>query len=82
MFLLFFFFIFIHRYEHVKFPTYDFGNIQQPEFRLDYPLLMAPWNTKYFENVMDLLFPVLEKMLGADAELVDVRGIDEEKKDD
>jgi hypothetical protein len=32
---------------------------------------MAPWNTKYFENVMDLLFPVLEKMLGADAELVE-----------
>ena len=64
-----------HIYQEVQSPTYAFGGIMEPELRKDYPLEMFDWNTRYYEKVSTFLFPLLNKMLGEDAELVEYSSI-------
>ena len=61
--------------EGVMNPDYDFGSISESDLRKDYPLAFEPWNADYFENVVELIYPVLEKMLGPDAKLVEYSSI-------
>ena len=64
-----------HIYKAVEAPTYAFGSIMENELRHDYPLEMLAWNTQYYDKVTKLLRPILEKMLGDDAELVEYSSI-------
>ena len=56
-------------------PQYDFGRIQEPEYRKDYPLRLNARTLPVFKSVLSMLYPALRTLLGGDATLVEFSSI-------
>ena len=62
-------------FEQIQNPQDNFGTIQEPLLRKDYPLLIQGTSYEIFKDVLGFVYEPLRDLIGGDAELVEYSSI-------